>query len=36
MLFRSQLQGGAVAGFLRSRILELAKEMNAKDKGTTH
>jgi hypothetical protein len=29
-------QGGAVAGFLRSRILELAKEMNAKDKGTTH
>ena len=29
-------QGGAVAGFLRSRILELAKEMNAKDKGPIH
>lgn len=29
-------QGGAVAGFLRSRILELAREMNAKGKGFTH
>lgn len=29
-------QGGAVAGFLRSRILELAREMNAKNKGAIH
>ncbi len=30
-------QGGLVAGFLRSRILELAREMNARDKGqSTH
>lgn len=32
-------QGGAVAGFLRSRVLALARELNEKDKGgpgTTH
>lgn len=32
-------QGGAVAGFLRSRVLDLARELNEKDKGgpgTTH
>lgn len=29
-------QGGLVAGFLRSRILELAREMNDRDRQSTH